>query len=46
MVANFFVSAELGYQLGFQKITIAALGTESKASSNFFQIGLGAGIHI
>jgi hypothetical protein len=46
VVANFFVSAELGYQVGFQKITNPLLTTESKASSNFFQIGLGAGIHI
>jgi hypothetical protein len=46
VAANFFVSGELGYQAGFQKITISGLATEAKASSNFFQIGLGAGIHI
>jgi hypothetical protein len=35
-----FVNAELGYQLGFQSVSGADLQTR------FFQIGLGAGMHI
>jgi hypothetical protein len=35
-----FVNAELGYQMGFQSVSGADLKT------SFFQIGLGAGMHI
>ena len=35
-----FVNAELGYQMGFQSVS----GADFKTS--FFQIGLGAGMHI
>jgi hypothetical protein len=44
LASNVFVNAELGYQLGFQKMSIG--GTDVDSKSNFFQIGLGAGIHL
>jgi hypothetical protein len=44
IASNAFVSAELGYQLGFQKMTV--LGMDVDAKSNFLQIGLGAGMRL
>jgi hypothetical protein len=44
LASNIFVNAELGYQLGFQKASF--MNVDGDAKSNFFQIGLGAGIHL
>ena len=41
---NVFVNAELGYQLGFQKVTFQ--GTDIDLKSNHFQIGLGVGMRL
>jgi len=39
-----FLNAEVGYQLGFQKVSIGGQSTDFKA--NFLQIGLGGGVHL
>jgi Outer membrane protein beta-barrel domain len=44
VASNVFVNAEIGYQLGFQKVSFR--GTDIDLKSNFFQIGLGVGMHI
>jgi len=39
-----FLNAELGYQLGFQKVSVG--GTDFDTKFNYFQIGLGGGIRL
>jgi hypothetical protein len=39
-----FVAAELGYQIGFQKVDVG--GTSVDFKSNFFQIALGGGLRL
>jgi len=39
-----FLNAEVGYQLGFQKVTEGSVSADAKSS--FFQIGLGGGVHL
>jgi outer membrane protein with beta-barrel domain len=39
-----FVAAELGYQLGFEKVSVG--GASGDFKSNFFQVGLGGGLRL